>query len=373
MRLDEWVAFTFSTINGGLYYKLLRFEDDLGKTVAKFAGADAAKKVLRQAEVLRNTQPDGKRSIFEIAAANLNDELSKTKVLIFHSNVTGRQRLIVFVFGTAMPPARGVQLVVITYDIAEDNIDPNADPGRNLLKYLKYNGGEAIFHLPNGMLAYVVFDANDKILASVPDNVAHDREARKVMGNVSTVRVFSGMSCANCHDSLDRNWGWQPVTNIMADALRSNVIFQSKKPHELASAYSATKADLDYMLDTFARLPYQRSVTQATSAKSSKLVVGDLAKSYWGYWYKVITPDVALKDFGITLTRPNAQAFLIRHLEPTPLGDELLEEDIILAHLKNDEPITSVQWRALYKHVHKRLHENAKNDPELAAALAGRR
>ena len=359
MRLDEWIVFSFSTVDGGLYYQLRGVEPTLGDTIAKFAGADAARKILRQSEALRQAnllkQKGDGRSIYEIAASNLDDELSKSKALITHSNVTGRQRLVVIVTGTGMPPTRGVQLVTVTYDIGQGTTSPNNDPFRNVLNYHTYDGGEAILHLPNGMLLYLVFDSNDKIIASVPDSVATDRAALKVRANVSTSRVFSGLSCANCHDQIPRNWGWQPLQNDLV--LNGPAVIVSKDAQALASAYQATKADLDYMLDTLARLPYQRSVTQATQAKSSDLVVKELANSYWGYWYDPVTPSVAIRDFNLSLKEEEAKAFLLRHL--LPKGEHLLEEDVIINKLKLGLPITSAQWRALYL----KVFESLLNDP----------
>jgi hypothetical protein len=368
MRLDEWVAFSSSTVNGGLYYQLRGVEKSLGNTIAKFAGADAAKKLLRQAEVLRNVGSVPAGTVFEVAAKNLNDELSKSKALMTFSNVTGRQRLIVFVNGTAMPPTRGVQLVAVTYDLAEDNVDPFADPTRNLLKYEKYNGGEAILHLPNGYLLYLVFDAQDNIIASVPDNVAHDFEARKVLANVSTVRVFGWISCANCHDSVARNWGWQPVDNDVARMLRSNYILDSAKPQELASAYQATRDDLTYMLDTQGRIPYQRAVTKSTGVKSSDLAIKPVALSYWSYWYKPITPQLALRDLGISVTPEEAKTILIRVFKPKKI-DDLLEDDILIARLRDGEPLTPTQWRPLIPMMRERFKHAAISDPDVAGLI----
>lgn len=352
MRLDQWIALSSSTVNGGLYNRLRGVPPTLGEAVAKFAGADAAKKILKQADKLREVSKiKSTKSIFELAATN--DELSKTKALIGHSNVTGRQRLVVFVNGNGVPLARGVQIVAVTFDVAEDNEDPRSDPERNLLVYETYNGGEAILSLPNGMLLYLVFDANDRIIASVPDNVASDREAFKALPNVSTTRVFGWLSCANCHDSKPRNWGWQPVDNIMAKSLRSPATYLSNRPQELASAYSATREDLDYMLDTLARLPYQKAVTKATGVKSSDLIVKPVALQYWNYWYLPVTAQVAARDVGINLTQEKAIEFFLNQAEH--IGIETLEEDIIITRLVQGDPITPAQWRNLYPKVKKRV------------------
>lgn len=372
MRLDEWVAFTFSTVNGGLYYELAGVEKNLADTVAKFAGADAAAKVLRQAEALREAQSiqrreGGRRSIREIAL-ELDGELAKSKALMNESGVTGRQRLALFVSGSAVPPTEGMQLVSVTYDIGEATIDPDADPSRNLDFYERYDGGEAILAMPNGMLLYLVFDSKDEIIASVPDFVAHDFQAKKVRPNAATTRVFSGMTCANCHDATERNWGWQPVRNDVYDDLqgitlllgaRQNKDGSAEKLRELqrlASAYRSDTIQLTQMLDS-ARLAYQRAVGRATGQKTSREVVVALADSYWGYWYDAVTPEVAARDLGQVFDRKASQAFLLREVEPARKIElvDVLREDRVLAILKDNRQVTPAQWRAIYPFVAARL------------------
>lgn len=361
IRLDEFVALAFSTINGGQYNGLTGIEADLQKTVAKFAGADAAEKLVRQSATLRRADQQhrkegGERSIYEIAG-ELDAELSKSKALVTHSGVTGRQRLALFLSGSAIAPTEGLQLVSVTFDVAEDNADPDGDPQRNLSVYETYNGGEAIFARSNGMLVYVVFDDQDKILASVPDTVAHNYRARQVRPNAATVRVFSGLACAVCHDWDERQLGWQPLSNDMAASLRSVTRFLGDRGSKdriaevqrLASAYRADDVQLTELLDG-ARRQYQRAVMTACGM-SSRDVVRGLADSYWGYYYDAVGPAEAVREFGPVLTPDEATAWLLEHVEPeeddAPLAD-LVREDIVLARLKEGKTITPTQWRQVY-------------------------
>lgn len=370
IRLDEFVAFAFSTINGGEYSALTGIEADLQSTVAKFAGADAAEKLLRQSASLRRAEgvhrkEGGGRSIYEIAG-ELDPELAKSKALITHSGVTGRQRLAVMLTGSAIAPVEGLQLVSVTFDVAEDNLDPDADPNRNLGSYERYNGGEAILARSNGMLVYLVFDANDKIINSVPDNVAHDFRARQVRANVATTRVFSGLSCANCHDWTEKQLGWQPLTNDMAASLKTITRFLGDKGSKdrlaevarIAANYKADELQLTEMLDG-ARRQYQRAVQTACGMGSREVVQG-LADSYWGYWYDAVTPEVAARELGQVLTPDAAHEYLLQ-IEPaeddeTRIAD-LVREDIVFARLKENKSITPVQWRTIYQSIAERAWE----------------
>lgn len=373
LRLEEYVAFGFSTVNGGQYYERVGVEKTLGDTVAKFAGFEAAKKVLRQAEVLRLAQEiqakeNGKRSILQIAA-ELDPELAKSKAVMRKSAVTGRQRSFLFVNGSAIAPTEGLQLVAVTFDIAEDATNPQQDPNRNLSVFETYNGGEAILAMPNGMLLYIVFDAQDRIIAAVPDSVAHDFQASKVRSDASTARVFAGVSCANCHENKIGNDGWQPVRNDIHESLRGlTKLLGDAKPgtkrhnnllevQRLASAYRADDIQLKIMLDQ-SRLSYQRAVGEVAGVTESSHVVRGLADTYWGYWYDEVTPQQAVLELtGKWQKKEDAVAFLIRKLEPNLDSDlaHLLREDINIDALKRGHSLAPSQWRTLYPNAAERV------------------
>lgn len=361
IRLDEFVALAFSTVNGGVYNGLTGIERDLQRTVAKFCGADAAEKLLRQSATLRKATEQhkaegGERSIYEIAG-ELDGELSKSKALVTMSGVTGRQRLALFLSGSAIAPTEGLQLVSVTFDVGENNQNPDADPQRNLEQFETYDGGEAIFARSNGMLVYVVFDSKDKVIDAVPDFVAHNYRAKQVRANAATVRVFSGVACAVCHDWDERQLGWQPLSNDMAASLKSITRFLGDRGSKdriaavqrLASAYRADDIQLTELLDG-ARRQYQRAVNTACGM-SSRDVVRGLADSYWGYYYDAVGPVEAVRDLGQVLDEDAATEWLLNNIPPEeddiPIAD-LVREDIVLARLKDGKKITPAQWRQVY-------------------------
>jgi hypothetical protein len=349
IRYDEFVASTFSTVNGGLYAQWSGVNGDLRGVIERFAGRDAADKIDANNKSLR--------------AGRVDPALSQSRALVITSAVTGRQRMAQVFFGAAGQPTVGPQLIAVTYDLAEDNADVDSDPTRNLRQFQGYDGGEFILSSANGLLLYGVFDANDKIIESVPDKVAADTAALKVRGNVHTTRVFSGISCANCHDQAETNLGWQPVANDALEQLRLLTVTDDlsskdrrQSLQELVSQYGAT--DLESVLN-LSRLPYQKQVHRATGVRTSKEVVGGLADAYWGYVTDRVTPRVACLDLGQSLTEDDAQAYLLRI--PPAVGIDQITEDAVLARLKDGRHTTPAQWRSVRRLVAERAEHIAEN------------
>ncbi len=342
IRFEEFIANAFSSVNGGLYYQFTGISGDLHGTVERFAGKDAADKLIT--------------ALGDVRRGRLDPALSQSRALVITSAVTGRQRLVQVFFGSNGQPSVGPQVIAITLDVAEDNTDPNSDPLRNLRDFRAYDGGEAIFTLANGMLAYVVFDAKDQIIESVPDKVAADHAARGIRANVATTRVFSGASCANCHESNVRNLGWQPVTNDALALVRLLSPLDDKSTNdrrravqELASQYGAR--DLESVFN-LSRLPYQKQTHLATGLRTSKAVTGGIADTYWGYHYDRITPVEAARDLGHNLNAADSQALLLRI--PPGIGVDEIREDAVLARLKDGQHVTPIQWRSVVSLVRER-------------------
>lgn len=371
MRMDEFIAFAFSTVNGGKYYQLTGLKGNLTDVVLKFAGNDAAEKVKAATNALRTADAEIKRQIaegksperIEKILSRINPQQAKTKAYIEVSGVTGRQRLIDFLTGAAVAPTSGIQLVSISYDIGEDNISIEGDPARNLVNYQTYDGGEAILALPNGLLLYIVFDKQDNLIASVPDNVTHDTKAREIRPAATTARVFSGTSCALCHEFAPGNWGWQPVVNDKYEMARGLGLLlgdrglkdQAEAIQNLATQYGADNTALKAMLD-MARLPYQYRSHLATNKKTSREVIFGIADSHWGYWYDYVDPQIAALELGRSLSKEEAQKFLLEAIEPEQdksIETRLLEDGTLL-DIKDGRKVTPAKWRAIYQNVAER-------------------
>lgn len=345
IRYDEFVAATFSSVNGGLYARFSGINGNLRDVIERFAGKDAADKIEANNKSIR--------------AGRVDPALSQSRAIVTHSAVTGRQRLAQVFFGAAGQPTVGPQVIAVTYDLAEDNANVDSDPFRNQRFFEKYDGGEFILSSANGLLLYGVFDAQDKIIESVPDKVASDHAAPV---NAMTRRVFSGLSCANCHDRAEKNLGWQPITNDALRVLRLFTVIDDKAAksslqavQEAASQYGAE--NLESVLN-LSRLPYQKQTHAATGVRTSREVVGALAAAYWPYLYTDITARTAVLDLGHSMTEEAAQAFLLTI--PPAVGVDAVREDIALALLKDGASITRTQWRSLRRLVAERVEHIAE-------------
>jgi hypothetical protein len=347
MRLDEFVVFSFDSVNGGQYYPLTGLDGNFKDILATFAGTGAAAKVdkiLRQA----------------IKTGRIDPDMSQAVSLTTVSNVTGRQRMTIVFNGDNINPTIGVQYIWVTLDIGEDNDNPDADPFRNPLEFTDFDGGEAIFAMPNGLLAYVVFDKDLKVLNSVPDGIAHNKEAVKVRGRAATARVSSGLICARCHDASPDNYGFQPIAHDGIETANDlgSAIGDTSRPRDprRANQEAASKlgADLTPVLDA-ARLTYQKQAHKATGYRTTRPVVFAMGEDYWGYWYDVVTPEIAVRDLGFNLNRKDAITVLLAiapslENDPNTSGvlDQTLKEDKVLGRIKDGKLVAGMQWRTLF-------------------------
>lgn len=347
MRLDEFNTFAFDSVNGGQYYQLTGLEGELLTVLSRLAGPGAGAKISKALEEQQRT-------------GRVDSALAKASSITVCSDVTGRQRLTIVFNGDNMNPLYGAQLVFVTLDIAEDNDDPDSDPFRNPLDFGKFDGGEAIILMPNGLLCYVVFDAKLKIITSVPDTVAHNTEAVKVRGRAATVRVSAGLVCARCHERDANNYGYQAIVNdgyesqhelgsTIGDAGRRRD--PQRANQETASQF---QGDLTGPLDS-ARLTYQKQAHRATGYATTRPVVFALGDDYWGYWYDMVDPVRATRDLGFNLNRDDSIAVLLAiapSLENDPdtagVDDQTLKEDKILGRIKDGKRVTGMQWRTLF-------------------------
>ena len=354
MELSEFVAMTFSTINRGIYYELRGITPSTDPNV---------------------TDLDLWLRRFGSSLKTIEELSAQSKVLVLRSEVTKRTRIVVMFYAPSTKPDVGPALITMTFDSAEEEFDDNADPIRNIADFddrnkKKYFAIEVIAIMPNGMLEYALFDKQLKLQRSVPDIVARDFEAPHDAG---TNRIFSGLSCARCHDkppadpgaaNLILNSGWQTLSN---DAL----LFAKNGPNILgdkALPDSVLGEDLSKLEDQFggdpstpinlARVTYSTANFQVTT-KETWQVIQALGDSYHHYTDEIVTAQSACRDLGYEVVREDAPAFLQELLIPVDKptnqivkGNQVrgVGEDGALVILMLGRSVTPPQWRLIRKH-----------------------
>jgi hypothetical protein len=182
VRADWFCVLVLSTLDvgksKGLYYDFTGFKGLNQKQWLALFGAD------------------------EATVAKLN---SASRIALFVSDISDRERLIEFYYGSGTRPATGPGLITVTHDIAVGDIDVGQNAIRNLVKF-KDRAREAIALRPNGMQAYALFNAEGVLQDSVPEDIAHDSTKR----SPGPLILEPGLSCISCHGPHD---GYIPANN----------------------------------------------------------------------------------------------------------------------------------------------------------------
>lgn len=123
----------------------------------------------------------------------------------------------------------------ISYDFKQAASDPSInafdkDITRNPLGFVA-DGGEIIFHLPNGLQAYMIVRANGTKIPRAPINVVHDQET------LSEPEVINGLSCMSCHSE-----GMRLATDEIRDYVIQSHDFSTSDREAVAKLY--TPADV---------------------------------------------------------------------------------------------------------------------------------
>lgn len=174
-----------------------------------------------------------------------------------------------------------------TFDNAKAVDDRN--PLRNL-NGLKFDATEFFCHLPNGLFAWGLANAQGELQDTAPDTIASDSSAHG-----TDRRVHAGLSCVRCHGP---HGGVQPVDGWVRGLFRDGLPVQSPdydKAKELRQRYAR---DLEGPLEDGRRL-YGRAVKEATGG----MTVQELASAYGEIFARYDAPvslERAAADVGLT-------------------------------------------------------------------------
>lgn len=180
----EWLLRKMlSTIDGNLYARFRGIPDTQDEFLRKFAG---------------------------VTEADVAKMRSDSKAFELHSKVTSKPRAVLMFRGIGGHAARNQGIVGITFDTNDDNKNAESDPFRNPVK-AKHDATEVIAELPNGMLAYALFDGKGRRQNEAPPQVATDDRIPAPF----TKRLDGGaISCIRCHAQES---GWRVVDHDLLD------------------------------------------------------------------------------------------------------------------------------------------------------------
>ena len=286
---------------------------------------------------------------------------------IFTSNVTGRERKVIFLQGSGARPAVAGALLTYTQDPGENQTAAANSPMRNLINF-EFAAQEAIADRKNGMLAWALFDAAGVLQLSAPDFVVSDHSVPAPY----CTRLHAPISCIRCHGPQR---GHMPVKNDVE-------LLTSKRIDILDDQASADKLDelLQILVaiyrwrpdDETSRAPLVRSrddfayaiylatagigrpgyqVYQYPRGWSAAEACGKMGELWNGYSYQWITPLIALRELGYEVESEKEALKLIQHvipaIGPDPVfGITLLDPTI--AAIRLGIPVPRASYELVY-------------------------
>ncbi|MEY2881683.1 MAG: Serine/threonine-protein kinase pkn1, partial [Verrucomicrobiota bacterium] len=154
-----------------------------------------------------------------------------------------------------------------------------------------HDGGEIIFHLPNGLQGYLLTTAAGKFLARAPADIVKD-------GNRKDGVILNGVSCMQCHDAGMKRPPAARATGRAADEIIPGLRptlgdFKGEEKQALRNLY-ADEARLNAALDADAAR-FVAALRAAGAAGFADEPVGDLYKRF----LRDITADALLAELDI--------------------------------------------------------------------------
>lgn len=253
VRADWFTNQTATAADGRLYYEMLGIKTE--KDYAKIIGSD-------------------------VKAAEDFGALYREATAI--SSVTLHARAFVFTRSLG-----GWHYRSLDFSDNKDERNPLRVLGRDIEK--KVQAVEAFGHLPNGLFATGIFNAEGQAQATAPDNIASDHSSRS-----NDRRVHTGISCVRCHS----NGGLQDIDGWVAGLLKAPLDLKSPdydKSRQLRREYAR---NLQGTIDQ-GREIYERAIKEASGLSSKEYAAG-LAELFEGYEDARVDLARAAADLGTT-------------------------------------------------------------------------
>ncbi|RJQ26396.1 hypothetical protein C4577_03530 [Candidatus Parcubacteria bacterium] len=351
----------FSTIWGGLYYEF----SGIRKATTKGIKNDFDQLLF---DLGVGSKEEDYEQLFERTRGGLE------AAGMFHSNVTGKPRRIIWFPIEKMRLTQGIPAIFITEDIKDEDVDTDAHPILNLVKF-KPDAYEVIFVKLNGQQGYAIFNGKKELLDEATQDVVSDHK----IPVPNTTRLQSAISCIRCHGSDD---GWKPFSNDVKTLLsrknNNNLldVFGDTSKSELnkpifdtllniAGKYEGDPTVL--MMDL--RRAYAKGVLRATGPwkndngqlNTVKLSSERIAAVYAEDRYNLIDAELALRYLGYPQAPKGKEVEVLNKvLPPVKLNiGGIVPEDARIGALKRGIKITPRDWAFVYSFALTRAMETA--------------
>jgi hypothetical protein len=160
-------------------------------------------------------------------------------------------------------------------------LKPLGPPGYGLSKddrlAFRHDGGELIFHLPNGLQGYLLTTATGKNLDRAPANVVQDRQR-------NDSQIINGISCIKCHDQgMKEIMRAGPLLDQIKPAVLGEFgtlagILTQNERRAIASLYASEKQVTEALSTD--RLRFQHALEQANAAGFAEEPVAALYETF---------------------------------------------------------------------------------------------
>lgn len=297
-RADWFLRYALATLEDGIYYDLIG--------------------------VSKDTSLDEYLKRFGSSQKDLEDAARTARIGIILSNVTGKTRCVVLMYGRQVRPTDGVPIIAATLDITDEDVNPEFSTIQNLLTFT-FRAIEMFVYRPNGFIECTLWNAAGQLQDSVPDNIAADHEIPRPY----TKRLQPISSCIRCHGPSDF---FLPTPNEAQALLRESFIVDDltaldKSIEEiqldLQGMYGG-ESEAAYLLARNGHDTAVRRVTRTGAAEACSAVTESLN----AYRYRRLTARDVCRDLGYEVTEEDAKA-LFNQLCPPQASDFSLEHSTI--------------------------------------------
>lgn len=330
VRSDWLVSIMLSTADRGLYYEFRGIKASADPKVSDFD-----------------------RFLLDFAGVTDQDVAKlggDSKVAMFRSRVTGKPRAVVLCSGPQAKAPVNQGLIAITQDPADEDIDPGSDPLLNLSR-AKYAAIEVFAELPNGLIAYGLYSGDldgdgkfdpakgeGKIQREAPPNIVTDH----TIPAPHTARLQPAVSCIRCHMG-ERGGvpsdGWIDAPNDVQRLIASKIdVFGDVKltgggVRRLAALYAGDwekpfgRARADH---NDALLEIVKGVPIPEDGSIVSVAHGAVCSVYARHEFDLVTPEVAAKEFGLSVPEGQTAADVLNQRCRLPAGSL---EDVRIASI----------------------------------------